>query len=544
MDALLNLFITGLLVSCLLSFTAAVITWRRSVPGLISLTLLLLSMGLWAGTYAMRLMPIPQAAKDALVNITYLGVVAVPTLFLLFSLSFANYEKFITRRLVLALALEPVVTIFLVWTNGYHHLIFSSIVRRGEDGFTWSELVHGSWYHVNLMYSYAVILVGVMVLVYGLLRTSLLTKKQYYITLIAALIPWVGNIVSESFFNRFTFDITPLTFGLTSVLFTYSVVQERFLDLIAMARGRLIESMSDGVLVLDVQNRIMDINPAMERLLDRRADTLLGRPVSEVFETWTSQIESVFNGEKTLTELRLPHAPDHFLDLRMTPLLDRQQSLNGRLMVFRDITDGKQVERKLRKANERLQLQLIEIGTLQSKLRAQAVRDPLTNLFNRRYLDETLDRELERASREKYPVCVILMDLDHFKQVNDTYGHEAGDLILKALAGALIAESRRGDFACRFGGEEFVVVMPNIHVDVAYQRAEALRLTLNSLRIPYDRFLLRTTISMGIACYPSNGDDRETLLRAADRAMYAAKKAGRDHILTYDRLEAQPQTWV
>ena len=256
------------------------------------------------------------------------------------------------------------------------------------------------------------------------------------------------------------------------------------------------------------------------------------------------QTESIFKGEKTRTELRLPHAPDRYFDLRMTPLLDNRQRLNGRLMVFRDVTDGKQVEKKLRQANERLQAQLIEIGTLQSKLRAQAVRDPLTNLFNRRYLDETLDRELERAAREKYPVCVILMDLDHFKKVNDTYGHEAGDLILKALAKTLLAESRRGDFACRFGGEEFVVVMPNIPVDVAFQRAESLRLTLNSLRIPYGKFLLRTTISMGIACYPSNGEDRETLLRAADRAMYAAKKAGRDHILTYDRLESQPHTWT
>jgi diguanylate cyclase (GGDEF)-like protein len=208
-------------------------------------------------------------------------------------------------------------------------------------------------------------------------------------------------------------------------------------------------------------------------------------------------------------------------------------------MVFHDVTERKLVEKKLRQANDRLQEQLIEIGTLQSELRTQAIRDPLTNLFNRRYLDDTLDRELARAAREHYPVCVIMLDIDHFKQVNDTYGHEAGDQVLKTLADTLSARNRRGDFACRFGGEEFVVVMPNITAEVAYQRAEELRTTLNSLPIPYGQFRLNATISIGIACYPSNGEERESLLRAADRAMYAAKKAGRNHIHTYDALEVK-----
>jgi diguanylate cyclase (GGDEF)-like protein len=264
----------------------------------------------------------------------------------------------------------------------------------------------------------------------------------------------------------------------------------------------------------------------------------VGRSAAEFIESWLGGTQSILNGDKSQTEMRMPGSPPRYLDVRVTRLFDNRQHLKGRLMVFRDVTERKQVEKKLRNANERLQGQLIEIGTLQSELRAQAVRDPLTNLFNRRYLDETLDRELARAARERYPVCVIMMDLDHFKRVNDTYGHEAGDQVLKALAGTLSAGNRRGDFACRFGGEEFVVVMPNIAVDVAYQRAEHLRRALNSLQIPYGTFQLSTTISIGIACYPTDGQERESILRAADRAMYAAKRAGRNHILTYDALEA------
>jgi diguanylate cyclase (GGDEF)-like protein len=179
---------------------------------------------------------------------------------------------------------------------------------------------------------------------------------------------------------------------------------------------------------------------------------------------------------------------------------------------------------------------------MQSKLRSQAIRDPLTNLFNRRYLDDTFDRELAGAAREGYPVCVIMLDIDHFKKVNDTYGHEAGDFILKTMAKTLAERNRRGDFACRFGGEEFVVVMPNMAMKSAYRRAEELRTTLNSLSVPYGRFNLTISISMGIASYPTNGDDHESVLRAADHAIYAAKQAGRDHILTYDLLQSQRET--
>jgi len=195
------------------------------------------------------------------------------------------------------------------------------------------------------------------------------------------------------------------------------------------------------------------------------------------------------------------------------------------------------VEKRLRYVNDRLQAQLIEISSLQTKLREQAIRDPLTNLFNRRYLEETLERELARAGRENYSVCVMMIDLDHFKRVNDTYGHEAGDEVLKALAMTLSEECRRGDFACRFGGEEFVVVMPNINLTTAYERAESVRQSLNSLHVPYGQYKLTITISMGIACFPINGETREAVLRAADQAMYGAKEAGRDHILSYDEFQ-------
>ena len=539
MYGIINNFVTLLILSSLLTFVAAIVSWQRSVPGLRSLTLLLLAMGIWSALYAFQWLPVPSTVRNFLPNIIYIGVVAVPGLFLTFALAFSNNESFLTKRLILGLFIEPAITLFLVWTNKFHHLIFVSIIYQVSGGFTQPQIMPGSWYQVNLIYSYLVIATGIVALVSGYLRCHPSMKKQYSVLLGAAAIPWTGNMIGETLMARGLFDITPLMFGLSALLFTYSVFRDRFMDIISVARSHLIDSMSDGVLVLDMQNRIVDINTAMLQLLNRGSAPLLGSSASELLEDSLGQAQYILNGEKSSTELRLPSSPSRYLDLRVTPLLDKRQQMKGKLMVFRDVTERKLAERKLRQVNDRLQEQLIEIGTLQSELRAQAIRDPLTTLFNRRYLDETLDRELARAAREHYPVCVIMMDLDHFKQVNDTYGHEAGDRVLKTLADTLASRNRRGDFACRFGGEEFVVVMPNIAADVAYQRAEELRTTLNSLSIPYGSFCLNVTVSIGIACYPSNGEERESLLRAADRALYAAKKAGRNHIRTYDALEVR-----
>jgi diguanylate cyclase (GGDEF)-like protein/PAS domain S-box-containing protein len=400
------------------------------------------------------------------------------------------------------------------------------------------EFARGPWYFVNMFYSYAIILLALGVMFLSALRLGALFRSQYRLILIGSIIPWAGNIYNEFNFTQYNgLDLTPVTFGISGILFAFAVLRARFMDLIPVARSMLIENMSDGVLMLDAKNRVVDFNPAMKKFLGDEPDSILGRHVSELLGDWLEESDSFLGTVESQNEMRIPNDPSRYLDLRVTPLFDVYQHLSGRLIVFRDITERKDVEKQLRRANRRLQSQLIEIGILQSQLREQAIRDPLTNLFNRRYLEETLDREIARAAREKYSVSLTMIDIDHFKHVNDSHGHEAGDVMLKAVADVLAGLSRRGDFVCRYGGEEFVVVMPNINVDVAYERAETLRVSLNSLRVPYGSYLLSATFSMGIASYPANGDERESLLRAADRAMYAVKEAGRDHIRSFDDIE-------
>ena len=198
------------------------------------------------------------------------------------------------------------------------------------------------------------------------------------------------------------------------------------------------------------------------------------------------------------------------------------------------------MQRGLQKANEELLLahdhlkaKLAENEILRQELREQAIRDPLTGLFNRRYLQERLKQEVARADREGTPICILFMDIDYFKRFNDTYGHKAGDLILQELGALLLQETRKSDTACRYGGEEFIVVMSDISLRNAAHSAELLRGEFEKLAVPFENGeVLRATISIGGASYPENGHSIPDIIQSADEALYAAKSAGRNRVVT------------
>jgi len=161
-----------------------------------------------------------------------------------------------------------------------------------------------------------------------------------------------------------------------------------------------------------------------------------------------------------------------------------------------------------------------------------SMRDPLTGLYNRRYLDETIGRELPRARRQGESVGVIALDIDHFKRLNDTFGHDAGDFVLRMLSEQMRAATRDSDIACRFGGEEFGIILPGASLAVARARAEALRAAVEALRLEFDGKPLGTfTVSAGVASMPPHAQDWTFTLQTADRALYAAKQQGRNRVV-------------
>ncbi|MBA3532480.1 MAG: diguanylate cyclase [Ardenticatenales bacterium] len=177
----------------------------------------------------------------------------------------------------------------------------------------------------------------------------------------------------------------------------------------------------------------------------------------------------------------------------------------------------------------------IERAQLYETLREQSIRDPLTRLFNRRYMEETLEREIHQASRRRLPLSILMIDLDHFKKFNDTYGHDGGDALLRALGEFLQTNTRASDIACRFGGEEFLLIMPDTTLESARLRAEQLSKSIKTLHVYHEEQPLgQVTLSIGVAVFPMHGEDGAAVRRAADNALYQAKAQGRDRVVVSD----------
>lgn len=178
---------------------------------------------------------------------------------------------------------------------------------------------------------------------------------------------------------------------------------------------------------------------------------------------------------------------------------------------------------------------------LRERLQNQSIRDPLTNLYNRRYMEESLEREIRRAKRHKHPIGIIMLDVDRFKQFNDTYGHDAGDVVLRELGSFLQKHIRGSDIVCRYGGEEFTLILPEAPLDVVSHRAQQLRDGIKQLDLHYDRQPIGPiTLSLGVASFPENGTSAIAVLQAADAALYQAKNQGRDRAIVASSENVTP----
>ncbi|KAB7739406.1 diguanylate cyclase [Parvibaculum sedimenti] len=288
---------------------------------------------------------------------------------------------------------------------------------------------------------------------------------------------------------------------------------------------RMVENAPFGVLLTDEHDAITFTNRRFEELLHYPAERM------ENLETWSAL---VYPDTKYRAEVMAQHVRDIELlrsgEMDASPVREVQVSCGDSIVrdmevvitveenlvywVFNDVTVRNRAEQALRDV-----------------LQAEALHDPLTSLYNRRYLDQALEREFSRAARSGKTVSVVMTDIDHFKNVNDTYGHDCGDKVLQAIARILNTHIRKGDTACRYGGEEFTLLLPDAPLESAVERAERLGELIRDLSVSCDgTTIAAVTMSFGAATYPEHGDTPEKVLKAADEALQRAKSEGRNRV--------------
>jgi len=285
------------------------------------------------------------------------------------------------------------------------------------------------------------------------------------------------------------------------------------------------ENTRDVVWQLDRELRFTYINGADERMRGYAREEIIGHSfkdtitptgypiVDQAMQRRHNQAakEQKVGAESFEVEMICKDGSLLWVEINSTPIYDKSGQIVGYIGVTRDATQRHETHQRLRE---------------------QTIRDPLTGLFNRRFLDESLERELSRAKRDNLPLSLLMIDIDRFKHLNDTYGHQAGDEVIKRLGELIRNGARSADLPCRYGGEEFLLVLPNMTLERATERAQQWRIAFAKEKIEFGDTSLSSTFSVGVAAYPDHGDSSEVLIRAADQALYTAKDSGRNRVVT------------
>jgi diguanylate cyclase (GGDEF)-like protein/PAS domain S-box-containing protein len=540
------LFISGLICA-----NVMIVLWRRrKIRGAKWLSLVMLSMSIWGIAAAFEMSVDLIDARILFAKIQYFGIVSSSPLLVMFAYNhfhFHNYDevekngdhRFLTfNKWIPALWIIPAVTILLVWTNEGHNMVWTGYRIISTETANITVFSHGLWFWVFLTYTYMLIALSIFILVLTAMRMWKTSRQQALTLLFSLPLPIIANSFYIFFPDQFMgIDLTPVGFAFTGIILAIGIYNFQLLDLTPFAREILLEFLPEAVIVVDKQNRILDLNAAFTKLLGNTQHLQPGDRIDHLLAGWlpAEDVNSVSgqyqitikNEQENGTYFEYNHSRKTF-ELSITPF-EYKGKHSGRMMILSDITERIANEDLLFETNEKLNAQLVEIHILKDQIEELAVRDALTGLYNRRFLNETLSREFSRAGREHYTISVAMIDVDFFKKYNDTFGHQAGDEVLVRLARHLLENVRDGDVVVRFGGEEFIILLPFATTDTACSRINSLRQSFSHIRHRSDD-MNGVTFSAGIASYPQHGGGFDEVIKAADKALYCAKQAGRNQV--------------
>ena len=547
------------IVSCCVAFTA----WirRDEAPATQPFTGLMGAIALYASIAAINSAITSPSAIVVGAILETLCSTAVTALFFIFTLRFTCRNTWLTRKRIGLIWAVPLFNMGLVAANPLHQWIWADIIPVEGSHSLWFQ--QGPAYIWLAAWFYVYVLTGALLVAREALKPVDLYRQQAITVIVSTLPPLVVGTLYVFDWVPPGLSLLPMSFLATGLIYFTSLFRFRLFDLLPIARDTLIENVSDSVFVLDANDRVIDMNPsawefthrmgaAAAALGNARRTRLLGQPVNKVLDRWPSLLRHCTRKENTEALITICHRPPIHINLRMyllygdkaarPSILHRKPT--GKLVMLRDMTTlyqgqielmktnqlQQKTQARLESSNRKLKKRILEIEALQEQLHEMAVRDRLTKLFNRHYFEEALLAEFTKARRSGSPLSIILFDIDHFKRINDTYGHQAGDQALRIFAELIQEKIRTSDIACRYGGEEFILAMPGMTLEEAHQRAEKIRQAFKSTVIDYKGQQIQATISGGVGALPDYEGSQDGLISLVDKALYAAKKAGRDRI--------------
>ncbi|MFF2481082.1 histidine kinase N-terminal 7TM domain-containing protein [Paenibacillus sp. NPDC058071] len=462
------------------------------------------------------------------IKFEYLGMPLLPPLSLLLIIHFLGMDRFLKPALKKGMFVMPIITIALVLTNEWHHFYYRSVTVSPGVAFLRVELDAGPWYIIQGAYTFGCMIGGLVLLLVHWNRMKSSYRPQHISMMLGLLLPIIGDFAYLGNLTPQGMDPIPVIMAVTAALYLWALASKGMLNVAPIARDYLFESMSDGVFVLDHDNRLVDYNKAAALIMPELKPAAVGRSLEPLWRLHTdvaldmTPVETVDLTEGGQEEIawRLGDKSMHY-QVRVSAVRNRNGQQIGRLIVLIDVT---------------------EMVRLQEQLRKLAYHDGLTGVYNRMHFIHLSESLLWRSSSNQTPLALVLFDIDHFKRINDEFGHDAGDRALTHIVGVCRSLLRPEDVFARYGGEEFVLAMPGLTGEQAEAAAHRLRAGIagQPLQIPMNTVYL--TASFGIAVAESDFPYEEEgaidrLLKAADRALYRSKDGGRNTVHRAGREE-------
>jgi diguanylate cyclase (GGDEF)-like protein len=395
-------------------------------------------------------------------------------------------------------------------------MVWDLVAVRGADG----AVVYGPIFWVNAAVTYSLFTVATFEMFKRRHSSTIINGRTA--PLIASIwsFPIVASIVTVVISGPAGIDLTAPSFALTSLLIWRVVVPIEMRQAVRITRAQVLEELADAVIVIGNQGQVLDANAAALRVVGEKGpeSAYIDKPLGHV---WPCIADAVSHtGEHDLTV----HGKQVVLDVVISPLAEANGALAGRAVVLRDVTDAV-VQRR-------------ELAQLRTELADLVVRDAVTGLHNRRYAEQTFPESLSRCVAKRVPMSIAIIDVDHFKVVNDTHGHPVGDRVLRELASVMLAQVPSSTLA-RIGGEEFLVMLPGLTSEQALAHTERLRDACAHASVSTREGEIHVTVSAGVATTRDGTRSASALMDAADAALYRAKNEGRDRTCV-----AQPEPAV
>ncbi len=398
-------------LAAFLSLVTAAMTWRRKAnPGSSTFTLLMLSLFAWS--FASIFEAAATIVNDKLFwsKWQYIGIASLLPLWLLFAADF-THQKLMSKSTRILLWVIPVITLGLAFTNEYHGLLWSEITIL-PGPLQIAKYDHGPWFFVHTGYSYLMLLVGTLWLAQALLKNPRKKRKQILIIFLGVAVSWLSNVLYVfGWFPVPGLDPTPLSFTFIAIMFSWSIFQFQLFDIVPIARDRLLDNMSDGVIVLDKEDIIVDINPAALKILDDNdKPSPIGQSVWEAYHDYSHVIEKFRNSEDVFAEVQLRDVPPLFISLNISTIFEKGKKNVGQVLTVRDITSRK----------------LIELKEIEQRELAEALADTAAVINSSLELDEVLKRILENVGRvvPHEAADISLVDFDGNVSFVKTMGYE------------------------------------------------------------------------------------------------------------------------